>query len=173
MRFLRERRQFLKQTAALKLRRTYGTEKAGSLSDAEINRLFGQNVPDEIKHFDRHGVMFIGDQGRMFVNVSGAYGKPVEELVDNPLPSDAWRAKPSTDHMKNFVTCVKRREQPVAPVDVDHRTVTACHLTNISLRLGRKIQWDAGREEITSDPEAAAMQGRQQRSPHTLADSGQ
>lgn len=157
--------------SALELRRTYGTEKAGQLSDAKITQLFGRDVPDEIKHFDRHGVMFIGEQGRMFLNTSGAYGTPVEELAENPLPSDAWQAKPSDDHMKNFVTCVKRREQPVAPVHVEHRSVTACHLTNISLRLGRKIEWDPAAEKIVGDPEAAAMQDRPQRDPYSISDT--
>ncbi|MGM0487212.1 MAG: Gfo/Idh/MocA family protein [Planctomycetota bacterium] len=158
--------------SALRLRRTYGTEKAGTLSDADINQLFGRDVPDEIKQFDRHGVMFIGDKGRIFVNVSGAYGKPVEELAENPLPSEAWRARPSKDHMKNFVECVKRREQPVAPVDVEHRSVTACHLTNISLRLGRPLTWDPDKEEFPGDEEANQYLDRRKRAPYTLPGMG-
>jgi predicted dehydrogenase len=155
--------------SAIGLRRIYGTEQADPLSPAEIDALFGKDAPGEVKTFDRHGVMFIGEQGRMFVNVQGAYGKPIEELAENPLPADAWRAEPSSDHMQNFIQCVKLRTRPVAPVDVQHRTVTACHLTNISLRLGRKIHWDPVREQITGDPEAAAMQSRRQREPYTLS----
>jgi hypothetical protein len=154
--------------SAIGLRRVYGTEEADPLSPEQIDRLFGKDVPDEIKTFDRHGVMFIGEKGRMFVNVKGMYGKPVEELAENPLPEDAWRAERSNDHMQNFIRCVKQRTKPVAPVDVEHRTVTACHLTNISLRLGRRIHWDPVREQITGDPEAAAMQNRQQRKPYTV-----
>ena len=113
--------------SAIGLRRVYGTEKAEPLSPDQIDRLFGSDVPDEVKTLDRHGVMFIGDKGRMFVNVRGAYGKPVEELAENPLPEDAWRAEPSDNHMQDFIRCVKQRKKPVAPVDVEHRTVTACH----------------------------------------------
>jgi len=46
--------------------------------------------------------------------------------------------------------------------------VTACHLTNISLRLGRAIEWDAENQRIVGDVEANAMQQRQQRSPYTI-----
>ena len=99
-------------------------------------------MPEEIKTFNRNGIMFIGDKGRVFVNRGGVYGKPVEELKENPLPDDAWRVRPSSDHMGNFFDCVKTREEPVSPVRIQHRTITACHLTNISLRLGRKLTWD-------------------------------
>ena len=71
--------------------------------------------------------------------------------------------------MQDFVRCVKRREEPVSPVAVQHRTVTACHLTNISVRLGRKIHWDPVTEQITGDAEAASMQSRKQRKPYGIA----
>jgi hypothetical protein len=42
---------------------------------------------------------------------------------------------------------------------------TACHLANISLRTGRKIVWDAQREEIVGDAEASRMLVRPYRAP--------
>jgi hypothetical protein len=41
----------------------------------------------------------------------------------------------------------------------------ACHLANISLRLGRKIHWDAEKEEIVGDREASALLVRPYRKP--------
>jgi myo-inositol 2-dehydrogenase / D-chiro-inositol 1-dehydrogenase len=137
-------------------------------SPEQIEWLFGDDVPEEIKTLNRNGVMFIGEAGRVFVNRGGIYGKPVEELKDNPLPSDAWRAYPSTDHMGNFFECVKTRKTPCTPVAIEHRTITACHLANISLRLGRKIAWDPEKQQIVDDDEANAMQKRTQRAPYTI-----
>ena len=42
---------------------------------------------------------------------------------------------------------------------------TSCHLANISLRTGRKLVWDAEKEEIVNDAEANAMLVRPYRSP--------
>ena len=139
-------------------------------SPEQIEWLFGNDVPDEIKTFNRNGIMFIGEAGRVFVNRGnpGVYGKPVEDLKDNPLPSDAWRAYPSTDHMANFFECVKTRKTPCTPVAIEHRTITACHLTNISLRLGRKIAWDPEKQQIVGDDEANALQKRSQRAPYLI-----
>jgi predicted dehydrogenase len=134
----------------------------------KVDWLFGTDAPEEIRTYDRNGIMFIGDRGRLFVNRNGIYGKPVEELQDDPLPEDAWRVQPSGNHMANFFTCVQTREEPVSPVRIQHRTISACHLTNISLRLGRAIEWDAERQQIVGDDEANAMQQRQQREPYGI-----
>ena len=112
--------------------------------------------------------MFIGDRGRVFVNRGGVYGKPFEELAENPLPSDAWRVPASDDHMANFFQCVKSREEPVAPVRIEHRTVSVCHLTNLSIRLGRPLTWDPEKEAFVGDEEANTWLSRQQREPYTI-----
>ncbi|TWU33909.1 hypothetical protein [Novipirellula artificiosorum] len=151
-------------------RRLYGGVALGheAMTPEKTNALFGEDCPDEIKAFDRNGIMFIGDKGRVFVNRGGVYGGPVEELKETPLPSDAWRAKPSLDHMGNFFHCCSTREEPVSPVRIQHRTITACHLTNISLRLGRKLTWDSTEEQIVGDKEAATWVARPQREPYTI-----
>ena len=133
-------------------------------SDQEKEWMFGKDCPEEVLNMDRNGIMFLGDKGRIFVNRGGVYGKPVEELSENPLPADAWRVRPSGDHMGNFFDCVRSREVPVAPAEIEHRVITCCHLTNISLRMGgRPLQWDAEKEVVTNDDEANGMLERKQR----------
>ena len=68
-------------------------------------------------------------------------------------------------HTRDFIDCVKSRRTPIADVESGHQVVTACHLSNISLRVGRKIHWDAKKEEIVDDAEAARMLVREYRSP--------
>jgi predicted dehydrogenase len=69
-------------------------------------------------------------------------------------------------HARNFLDCIKSRQTPAADVELGHRTVTACHLANISLRLGgRTIRWDAQREEIVGDAEASTCLVRPYRKP--------
>ncbi|MBN1395111.1 MAG: Gfo/Idh/MocA family oxidoreductase [Pirellulales bacterium] len=156
--------------AALNQRFRYGEDVGDHqpTTPEQIAWLFGEDVPEQIKTFDRDGVMFVGESGRLLVNRGGAYGKPVEELKHKPLPADAWRAHPSDDHMADFIQCVKDRKQPTAPVQVEHRSVTACHLTNISLRLNRKIAWDPAKQQIAGDDEADAWRKRAQRTPYLI-----
>jgi predicted dehydrogenase len=68
-------------------------------------------------------------------------------------------------HTRDFVECVRSRRQPIADLEGAHRIATACHLANLSLRLGRKLRWDAERETIAGDIEAQAMLERPYRPP--------
>jgi predicted dehydrogenase len=68
-------------------------------------------------------------------------------------------------HVRNFLDCIKSRERPIADVEEGHHTAVACHLANISLRLGRKVRWDPEKEEILGDKEAQAMTVRPYRKP--------
>lgn len=141
----------------------------GDMTAAEDDELFA-GIPDQWKQEQRDGIMFIGDQGRLFVNRGNVYGKPVEELAANPLPSDAIRLYESDDHMRNFFECVVSRKQPVSPVAAEHRVITACHLANVSMHLGRKIRWDPEKEQIVGDAEARQSEyvHRESRKPYTI-----
>jgi predicted dehydrogenase len=130
--------------------------------------LLDQDVPEEIRAIRHDVIFFIGERGRIHVNRKAVGGEAVDELQKNPLPPDAWLAYPSNDHMADFFDCVKTRKQPCATVQIEHRTATACHLTNISLRLKRKIAWDPQRQEIVGDDEAKAWQRRGQRAPYQI-----
>ena len=62
----------------------------------------------------------------------------------------------------------KKRKPPICDVEIGHRSATVCHLGNIAIRTGRKLTWDATKETIVGDNEAAAMLSRPYRSPWVL-----
>ena len=88
-------------------------------------------------------------------------------------PRTRCRTTPGTrgrvdNHMANFFHCVKTREKPVSPVEIQHRTVSACHLANLAVRLQRKLTWDPQTQQIIGDEEANSWQQRPQRKPYVL-----
>ncbi len=68
-------------------------------------------------------------------------------------------------HARNFIDCIKSRQRPIADVEEGHEVSTACHLANISMRVGRMVRWDAEKEQIVGDNEANAMLERPYRKP--------
>ncbi len=56
-------------------------------------------------------------------------------------------------HVMNFLECVRSRGTPIASIESHFNTVAACHLANVSLRVGRKIFWDARKEQCFKDRE--------------------
>ncbi|MFZ5831426.1 MAG: Gfo/Idh/MocA family protein [Planctomycetota bacterium] len=149
--------------------RRFQESLASGYPTPEADAAIYADVPEEIKTEQRNGIMFLGDQGRIFVNRGGIYGTAAEELKENPLPSNAERLIVSNDHMGNLIDCIKTRTQPICNVDVAHRSVTPCHLVNISMRLKREITWDPIKEEIVGDDEANESLGREQRAGYTFS----
>ena len=73
--------------------------------------------------------------------------------------------EPMRHHARHFIDCVKSRQRPVADVEDGHRVATACHLANLSMQLGRKLVWNADKEEVVGDREANARLERPYRKP--------
>jgi predicted dehydrogenase len=68
-------------------------------------------------------------------------------------------------HARDFLECVRSRREPISDLESGHRVATACHLANLSLRLGRTLRWDAEREAVIGDREAETMLERPYRAP--------
>jgi hypothetical protein len=103
--------------------------------------------------------------GWIFVN-RGRIEASDQRLLDEPLPECAVRLYRSDDHMGNFLDCFRSRALPVCDVEVGYRSVTVCHLGNISLRLGgRTLKWDPVQERFQGNALANEMLVRRMRAP--------
>ncbi len=112
-----------------------------------------------------NGIHFEGEDGWIFVS-RGTIKASDQRLIDEPLPDNAIRLYKSDDHMGNFLDCMRTRKNPICDAEIGHRSVSICHLANISLRLGgRKLIWNPKKEEIVNDREANSMIRRECRKP--------
>lgn len=68
-------------------------------------------------------------------------------------------------HMKNFLECVASRQKPIADIEQGYMSTTACILGNISMQLGRTIQWDHAKGIAVNDAEANRLLKRAYRAP--------
>ena len=137
-----------------------------------------------------NGTEFFGTRGSMTVSRGGYELYPDQRVAPesqippwsnppgHPQPADIkpepWtqahkggdrNGEPMDLHARNFLNCVKSRGKPIADVEDGHYVSTACHLANLSLRLGRQLRWDPDREEIIGDREAASHLVRPYRKP--------
>jgi predicted dehydrogenase len=114
------------------------------------------------------GMAFVGTEGTLVINDSGW------EILREPS-KDALEPKkfpggpdPRPAHVRNFLDCVKTRQQPVENLEVGHHVSTVAHLGNIALRTGRRIAWDHAREEVTDDKAANRLTSVSYREPWKL-----
>lgn len=113
------------------------------------------------------GTLFIGDKGSLYVNRKKLTTTP-EDLLEKPLSADDVHLYQSKDHFANWFDCIKSRKLPICDVAIGHRSASVCHLGNIAIRTGRKIQWDPVREEIVGDADASNLVHRPYREPWQL-----
>ncbi|MCL5278564.1 MAG: Gfo/Idh/MocA family oxidoreductase [Planctomycetes bacterium] len=75
---------------------------------------------------------------------------------------------PADFHIRNFLDCVKTRAQTRANADVACHAHIACHAANISLFLGRKVNYDPKKNEFPGDEEANRLRSEALREPWRL-----
>lgn len=126
----------------------------------DITLIYENGVHLQVTNQGENGVKFVGEEGWIFVT-RGKIEASDQKLLDEPLPADAIKLYESNDHMGNFLDGIRTRKQPICDAEIGHRSVSICHLCNISLRLGgRKLKWDPKKEEFVGDKEANAMLSR-------------
>jgi len=70
----------------------------------------------------------------------------------------------SSEQHANWLDCVKSRKEPSSPIEIGHRSCSACLLHQIAMKVKRKIYWDPDKETFkNNDKEATAMLSRPRR----------
>ncbi len=116
---------------------------------------------------DPAGVRFEGDKGWIFVQ-RGEIQASDRKILRQKIPDDGIKLYRSSNHMKNFLECMRSRKEPVAPVEVGHRSNTICVTTHIAMKLGRRLKWDPQAERFLDDDEANRWLDYSHREPWTL-----
>ncbi|HSH19405.1 MAG TPA: Gfo/Idh/MocA family oxidoreductase [Draconibacterium sp.] len=133
-------------------------------TDFYFDNIYENGVKLVIQSGNEQGVTFVGTEGKVYANRGGHRVEP-ETLTDTVITSEEIHLYKSDNHFKNFIDCVISREEPIAPVEVAHRSITIAHLGNIAMMLGKDLDWDPVSETVTNVPEANKMLAREMREP--------
>jgi predicted dehydrogenase len=114
------------------------------------------------------GATFQGDKGTIYVTRGTL--KVNDKTIQDPLKLEtSVKLTVSKSHTQNFLDCVVSRERPICDVEIGHRSATVCHLGNLTLYLGRKLNWNPQTEQFEGDEEANRHLLRPYREPWKLA----
>lgn len=117
-------------------------------------------------------VRFIGDQGRVETGDSGLIETDLASLKDDlkNVTRKPARGLDVSAHARNFLDCVKSREQPIANPRVVRRSHAVCFAAAAAWLLNRKLQYDPVEEAFVQDDEANQLRFRAARAPWAAAD---
>ena len=125
-------------------------------------------VTIEMCNVQANGVKFFGAEGIIECN-RGHFRTWPDEIGKEELSPGHDPDPRQKNHRGNWMECMISRKRSIADVEIGHRTITACHLGNISYWLGgRKLHWDPDKEEILGDTEASGWLDRPMRAPWRL-----
>ena len=152
--------------------------------DYDVTLTYPDGTPVRVWDKFPNGVRFIGEKGWIFVSRGAAKatasdpamagrplkaldasdpaliaGKPSVVLYPNPA------AKPGHHH-QNLIDSIKANVPSEVPAETAHRSCSACLLSWIGMKLGRRLEWDWKKEQFVGDAEANAMLAREERAPY-------
>jgi predicted dehydrogenase len=142
--------------------------------------LYANGVHMTVSNELPNGVKFIGTDGWIWVTrgnyrvtetdpVSDSNGiKPIDasnpKLLQSVIgPNEVHLIESGEQHV-NWLESIKAGTQPSTPVEVGHRSCSACLLHHIAMKVKRKIYWDPEKEAFkNNDAEATALLSRPRR----------
>jgi len=136
---------------------------------------FGFNLQD-VERYAKHGApMEKGVQRRLGyyihaekATIFGNYGThtvvpQVAELVGTEPPEKT--IPPSPGHEREWLDCIRSREEPSCGVNYMHKVNTSNMLANLAMKLRRELRFDPATEQIVGDDEAAKAARPEYRAP--------
>ena len=128
-----------------------------------------EHRPNGMAFYGSNGTLIADRLGYEVIPETGAYSGSLGS-GEKWMPSQLERThkkgtEPSALHAEHFVRCVRDGEAPRSDAVTGHRSSLVAHLGNIAYRAGRKLVWDAEREDFVNDAAASRMLGRKARKP--------
>ncbi len=150
--------------------------------DFRVHSKYSNGVTMDISSDFPNGVRFEGSKGWIFVSRGDAQvtsSDPVarqkakkaldasdSKILESKIDHDEIHLYKSPEQHLNWLQSIRSRRQPVAPVEIGHRSCSACLISHIAMKLPGKLYWDPKKEQFVKNEQANVMLSRPQRSPY-------
>jgi len=115
-----------------------------------------------------NGMLFNGSEGTVIIDTQGweIVPEPKKNSLEPARYDSVSDGRPA--HIRNFLDCIKTREQPVENLEIAHVVSTVAHLGNLALRSQSQIEWDIKRQSVSGNTYARALASCEYRKPWRL-----
>lgn len=143
-----------------------------------VEMLYPGDIQVVLDNTYQNGIEFIGSEGSVFCargaekvtasdpdNANAGNGRSSlwasnDKILYPRIGPEGKIWMPSQDHYRNWLESIISRKDPIAPVEHSARSLETCAVAWISMKLGRKLEWDPKAEMFKNDKDANAMMTR-------------
>ncbi|MDR1484906.1 MAG: Gfo/Idh/MocA family oxidoreductase [Planctomycetaceae bacterium] len=112
-----------------------------------------------------NGWVETGDSGKIAVSPDSLRSELAKDFGIYGKRQDGTHGEDPETHIRNFLDCVKTREQPICNADVVCSTHIACHAAALSWLLNRELNFDPKTDNFINDKQANRLKSRAWREP--------
>lgn len=133
----------------------------------------GNRVPyenEERKHHSDYGAVYQGDKDTLVLwgGDGGTWTEPKAQKFEKPAGGVDVQRSPGFSHHEDWFEGIRTGRRTIMNIEAGVRVADLCILGNLSLVLGRKLQWNPEKREIVGDDQARRLMSRPQRYPYCL-----
>lgn len=150
--------------------------------DFMVHARYANGVNMQVSGTFPNGVKFYGSEGWIFVSrgdvtvTSSDPTRPDAELkaldaskqkiLKSEIGPDEIHLYKAPEQHEDWLNAIRSRREPVAPVEVGHRSCSACLVSHIAMKVDGKLHWDPRHERFLDNDRANALVERPQRFPY-------
>ncbi|MEZ0483787.1 Gfo/Idh/MocA family protein [Fibrella aquatica] len=153
----------------------------------QTEALYKNGVKMVVSNEIPNGIKFEGTKGWIFVsrgdasvtasdpiakqNAAKALDASDPKIITSEIGPNEINLPVSKEHHGNWLESIVSRKEPIAPVEIGHRSCSACLLHHAAMKLNRKLYWNPEKEQFVNDPEANKLLSRPQRKEYAITAS--
>ncbi len=152
---------------AVDLDRTGPVEVEGKGAYPPADSFWNVMLQFSIRYRFANGMECVYATGRPYFRIEGTDGwveadfrevkaEPASLLHETFGPDEMHFPAAAKSDKRDFIDCVKSREETLEPAEVGHRVTSMCHLGHIAVQVGGALKWDPDKERFTNSDAANA-----------------
>ncbi|MBC7757412.1 MAG: Gfo/Idh/MocA family oxidoreductase [Phormidesmis sp. FL-bin-119] len=148
----------------------------------EVNAKYANGVKMLMSSKNPNGIRFEGTDGWIFVSrgdvavtssdptspqgQNKAFQASDPALLASEIGPRETRLYESPEQHGNWLDCIQSKKQTISPVEVAHRSCSACLVAHVAMKVPGKLYWDPKKEIFRDNAEANKLLSRPQRYPY-------
>ncbi len=150
--------------------------------DFEVQMKYANGVNMIVNGKFPNGIRFEGSSGWIFCTRDGGVtssdptstgGKKMAisasdpKILESVIGANETHLYESPEQHRNWLDCIKNKKPNISPIEVAHRSCSACLVAHAAMKSGgKKLYWDPVKERFNDNAEANKLLSRPQRYPY-------